>query len=97
MTYKPGKEILALPRRDRRAIYHAMRKDNPGLTWDVFRRWDGGKPIIYKGFDVLKARAERKRLKKEAAATGVRNPISLALAAKAFLMRRKSPRRKGNA
>jgi hypothetical protein len=46
---------------------------------------------------ILKARSERKKREKEAAATGVRNPISLALAAKAFLMRRKSPRRKGNA
>jgi hypothetical protein len=45
---------LSLPRQARRKAYlKAYRADN-SVRWENYRRWDGGKPNILKGFDALR-------------------------------------------
>jgi hypothetical protein len=39
------------------------------VRWEPFRRWDGGKPNILGGLDLLRMKAERKAAEKQAAAT----------------------------
>jgi hypothetical protein len=54
--------ILALPRRNRRALYLLAHRDDHSVTWASYRRWDGGPPRIYAGIDALKAKEGRKKV-----------------------------------
>jgi hypothetical protein len=53
--------ILALPRRNRRALYLLAHRDDHSVTWAPYRRWDGGEPRIYAGIDLLKMKDARKK------------------------------------
>lgn len=45
---------LSLPRHERRKAYLAAYRLDNSVRWEDYRRWDGGKPTILKGFDVLR-------------------------------------------
>ncbi len=47
-------DIIALPRAERRKVYLTAYRSDNSARWEDYRRWDGGKPIILKGFDVLR-------------------------------------------
>lgn len=67
---KIPESIIRSPRKERRELYHGRKRRDPAENWEDYRRWDGGKPTILKGFDVLRAREERKKAEREAAAAG---------------------------
>lgn len=60
----PSPAILALPRRNRRALFLLAHREDHSVSWEPYRRWDGGAPNIVRGFDALKAKAERKAMDK---------------------------------
>ena len=74
-------EVLSLPRRERRVAYLAARRADKSVRWEPFRRWDGGKPNILHGFDLLKVKAERKAAERAAATMTTRLFGKLGLAA----------------
>ena len=65
---KPSDAILALPRRNRRALYLLAHREDHSVSWEPYRRWDGGRePYVMRGFDAVKAKEARKKARKDEA------------------------------